>query len=446
MKFFDMKNSILFAANDNKGNVVLRNNNPAKLSLGTRISNFFTGRNSVKIESEVLNLSKNERAAIDAIFSDKIIDTIAKETNKKDPLNPNLFSLKQNIKRGIVTQEMIEGALKELRTISNNIIGNDQNEGVKKFEGLVKHVNAARQIINNTIDTKDKNLSIDTSKLARTHSIPKRIFGKESESSKNLNSLIKKLNTQGLQTKTLDKFREELKKGEVKSGTVTTLKNELISLQKTIKIDPENKKENPTKLINNTINALKAIEVGKTETHRLSTLQKRSGILSTLFNTKTYQKLITEKAVTKNSIEKIIGKDSNQNKNLEKLNTESLAKINSFTKTIDIIGMDGSKAKSQINELQNVLGKNYKKIITETLIEAKGDLKVFEKKMANVLNAKADDFIKNKELESKKLPASKQSIEMKDAINSVHKAEGQIQTLVSELKATEQIISKPIQR
>ena len=77
-----MQNSITFAANDNKGNVVLRNNNPAKLSLGARMSNFFTGRNSVSIEGEILNLSKNERAAIDAIFNDEIINAIAKETNK----------------------------------------------------------------------------------------------------------------------------------------------------------------------------------------------------------------------------------------------------------------------------------------------------------------------------------------------------------------------------
>ena len=431
-----MKNSIVYAANDNKGNVVFRKNNPTKLSLGARMSNFFTGRNSVSIEGDVLNVSKNARDAISVIFDDKIIDTIAKEKDEKNPLNPNLFSLKQNIKRGIVTQEMIEGALKELRTISNNITGNFEKKGVKTFEELVQHIDSARNIINSTIDAKDKNLSIDTSKLANTHSVIKRVFGRESESSKNLNSLIKKL----------DKFIEELKKGEVKSETVKTLKNELTELEKTITIDPKNKKENPIKLINNTINALKAMEVGKAETHRLSTLQKRSSILSTLFNTKTYQKLITEKAVVKNSIEKIIGKDSNQVKNLEKLSTENLAKINSFVKTIDVIGIDGNKTKSQINELQNVLGKDYKKIITEVLIESKGDLKVFEKKMTNTLNAKADEFIKDQELESKKLSDAKQPIEMKDATKSLDEAKKQINTLVSELKATEKIISKPIGR
>ena len=150
--------------------------------------------------------------------------------------------------------------------------------------------------------------------------------------------------------------------------------------------------------------------------------------------------------MVKNSIEKIIGKESNQVKNLEKLNTENLAKINSFVKAIDVIGMDGSKTKSQINELQNVLGKDYKKIITETLIESKGDLEVFEKKMTNALNAKADEFIKDKELKSTKLSDAKQPIEMKDAIKSVHKAEGQIKTLVSEFRSTEKIISNPIQR
>ena len=297
-----MKNSIVYAANDNKGNVVFRKNNPTKLSLGARMSNFFTGRNSVSIEGDVLNVSKNARDAISVIFDDKIIDTIAKEKDEKNPLNPNLFSLKQNIKRGIVTQEMIEGALKELRTISNNITGNFEKKGVKTFEELVQHIDSARNIINSTIDAKDKNLSIDTSKLANTHSVIKRVFGRESESSKNLNSLIKKLDNKKLPIETLDKFIEELKKGEVKSETVKTLKNELTELEKTITIDPKNKKENPIKLINNTINALKAMEVGKAETHRLSTLQKRSSILSTLFNTKTYQKLITEKAVVKNSI------------------------------------------------------------------------------------------------------------------------------------------------
>ena len=123
-----------------------------------------------------------------------------------------------------------------------------------------------------------------------------------------------------------------------------------------------------------------------------------------------------------------------------------MAKINSFVKTIDVIGIDGNKTKSQINELQNVLGKDYKKIITEVLIESKGDLKVFEKKMTNTLNAKADEFIKDQELESKKLSDAKQPIEMKDATKSLDEAKKQINTLVSELKATEKIISKPIGR
>ena len=219
------------------------------------MSNFFTGRNSVSIKGEILNLSKNERAAIDAIFNDEIINTIAKETNKKESLNPNLFSLKQNIKRGIVTQEMIEGALKELREISDREIKADiKNKNADAFREISEKIDNARNIINSTFDAKDKSVSIDTSKLARTHSVIKRAFGKESESSKNLNSLIKKLDSKGLQTKTLDKFREELKEGEVKRETVKTLKNELIQLQQTIKIDPKNKKENTIKLINNTVN------------------------------------------------------------------------------------------------------------------------------------------------------------------------------------------------
>jgi len=355
--------------------------------------------------------------------------------------------LKKNIKNGAITLEMIKGSLAELRNKHNPIMGNELNPGAQSAASkeILDLLNSARKILNDSIDKKNLDKITNTSKLKRSHSVVKRLFGIDSTSSKNLNSLVKKLDERGLKTTSLDKFAQELKSGEVKSTTIKSLRSELENLQKTVKVDPNNKKNNPIKLINKAIDALKSLEVGKSETHRLSTLQKKAGPADYLLNTKTHQKLLLEKAVQTKSIEKIIGKDSVQNKNLGKLSSENLSRISAFIKTADL-AMESRNNMKTISDIENILGKDARKIIAETLIESKGNLKVFEKKMQNVLEAKSDEFVQRKESESKSLEAHKQPLMRSDSVKSADKAQSQIKNLVSEFQETERILSKPIQK